>query len=229
MRGMASAVVDWFGFCARMALCVSLLTSGCLIEEGNAACSKGQIEVDEEGAHYCLCAPDSVIDDDGVGCKACGENEQAQRDECVCREGYVRTGGVCSASSLGAPCTSSDGCASDFPICVIDDAGGYCSSQGCTSSSDCQPTWFCETATCKKPPPGYRQACESPADCAGTAATFCDSFQTHSCLIEGCGAGAPCPGDWSCCRIELLGVSLCVEPAGLTSGACPAGGRLVPP
>jgi len=136
-------------------------------------------------------------------------------------------------TSLGAACSSDAECAGDFATCVMDGADSYCSSEGCTSSADCQPTWFCERegddSVCKKPPVGYRMACAGPDDCAGTAATYCDSFQSHSCLIQGCGSGSPCPGDWSCCEISLIGVTLCIEPSGLTDGSCPAGGTLVMP
>jgi hypothetical protein len=234
MHGIELAVQCRLRTCAlRVCLVSLLLTAGCVVSEGNAACGENQVEVNGDGAHYCLCKPGFIIDDDAVGCKACGENEESKRNECVCKEGYVRTDGVCTMSSLGAACDSDAQCAGDFPICVMEDAAGYCSSEGCSTSGDCQPMWFCdrqaEPATCKKPPNGYRQPCEAAADCAGTSATFCDTFQSHSCLIQGCGVGAPCPGDWSCCRIMLLGVSLCIEPSGLAQGACPAGGMLVMP
>ena len=221
------AVAFYFG------LSMLLLAAGCIVADGDATCGPNQAAVSGAGSHYCLCAPGFVIDDDAVGCKACGENEEGKHDECVCKAGYVRSSGTCAESSLGAVCESSTDCSGDFSTCVMDQAGGYCSSAGCTSSNDCQPSWFCSgkasDAVCKKPPDGYQKPCAGAADCAGTSATYCDSFQTHSCVIEGCGAGVPCPGDWSCCNISLIGVSLCIPPSGLAQGACPAGGTLVAP
>jgi hypothetical protein len=176
-----------------------------------------------------------VLDEDGIGCNPCGENEDSDGITCACKPGYTRPseGAACMASSLGAACSSNAECGGQFSFCVMDGADGYCSSEGCTSSADCEPHWYCEqdgsSSVCKKPPEGYRQACAGPDDCAGTAATFCDSFQTQSCQIQGCGKGAPCPGDWSCCDISLIGISLCIEPSGIVDGACPAGGMLVQP
>jgi hypothetical protein len=187
-------------------------------------------------ALYCQCKPGFVIDDDGIGCKTCGANETSDGTTCSCEAGFVRLSedGACMESSLGAACSSRAECAGDFPVCVLDDGGGYCSSAGCASSAQCQPHWYCEQtadsgSVCKQPPDGYRKPCQGPDDCAGTSATYCDSFQSHSCLVQGCGTGSPCPGDWSCCEISLISVSLCIEPSDLVDGACPAGGKLVPP
>jgi hypothetical protein len=235
--------MDWIVAVARsrgwlLFACVGLAVSSlwsCLVAEGDAACGEHQQQVSEPGTLYCLCEPGFVIDDDDIGCKACGENEDSDGRTCTCKPGFTRPlgGGECMMTSLGAACSSDEECAGDFPICVVDGADSYCTSDGCASSADCQPNWFCDAdgdgSVCRKPPAGYRQPCDGADDCAGTAATYCDSFQSHSCLIQGCGKGAPCPGDWSCCDISLIGVSLCIEPSGLTDGACPAGGTLVLP
>ena len=233
MLRIASAGPGWR--CARaLAAGFLQLFTACLVES-DKRCDANQVEVTGQGRDYCACAPGFVIDDDNVGCKACAENETSEANMCVCLEGYVRASpsDPCAMSSLGAPCESDTNCAGDFPACVSDDRGGYCSSRGCQSSSDCQPNWYCQRdageSTCRKPPEGYREPCSGPADCAGTSATFCDSFQSRSCLIEGCGVGTPCPGDWSCCRIAVISVSLCIEPSGLMQGNCPAGGTLVMP
>lgn len=229
----AAAFGGRWSLAAGAGLALSLLS--CLVADGDAACGAHQVQVRGAGLLYCRCESGFVIDDDDIGCKPCGENEDSDGRTCTCKPGYARTpgGGACTESSLGSACSSDAECAGDSALCVLDGADGYCSSEGCASSADCQPNWYCEqaesTSVCKKPPDGYRQPCEAPGDCAGTAATFCDSFQSHSCLIQGCGSGSPCPGDWSCCEIAVLGVTLCIEPTGLVDGACPAGGTLVQP
>jgi hypothetical protein len=48
------------------------------------------------------------------------------------------------------------------------------------------------------------------------------------CLKSDCKADpSVCPGDWACCDIALLGNSLCLPPAELSAGECPAGGHLI--
>lgn len=211
------------------------ILSACIVEDGDKACSKNQVLVEGEGTTYCACAPGFIIDvTTGLDCKACGENEETVAGACVCKTGYTRPseGAACGMSSLGAACVDSTGCSGAFPACVTDDGAGYCTSEGCSSSADCERGFVCEQdagkAVCKKVPTGYGMSCTTSADCAGSEATYCDSFQSKSCLVT-CSKTSPCPGDWSCCDIAIAQVVLCVEPAGLMDGACPAGGTLVKP
>src|SRR3954469_307983 len=156
LKPMASGV--WF----------TLLFAGCIVDDGDKACGPNQALVDTEGAHYCECAPGYIMDKTaGVGCIACGENEEAQAGACVCKSGYTRPseGAACGMSALGAACTDDSGCAGDFPVCVTGDGAGYCSSDGCTSSADCQRGFVCEQddgkGVCKKVPTGYGMSCTS--------------------------------------------------------------------
>jgi len=219
-----------------LASCVWFVTmlQGCLVEDGDKACGKNQELV--EGGKFCRCAAGFIMDvSTGFGCKACGENEESLDAECVCSAGYTRpsAGAACAMSSVGAACTDSTGCSGTFSYCASDEAGGYCTSQGCSSSSECERGFLCEqeggTGVCKKVPDGYGQSCESAADCAGTQATYCDTFFSKTCIVQNCSKTAPCPGDWSCCDIPLARAVLCVEPDALMDGACPAGGTMVKP
>jgi hypothetical protein len=213
-----------------------MFLSGCLVSDGNEACGKHQVKIDMAGVQHCLCGPGFILDaTDKLGCRACGENEDSDGMTCSCKPGYARAseGAPCAISSVGATCSDDSNCGGDSAVCVLDGAEGYCSTAGCSSSNDCEPHWFCEqsggTSICKKPPNGYRQPCAGADDCAGTAATYCDLFQSQSCLVEGCGKGAPCPGDWSCCNLAVIGASLCLEPRSIMNGICPGGGILVTP
>lgn len=211
-----------------------LWLASCIVEDGDKACSANQVKVDGEGVQYCACAPGYIIDTStGVDCKACGENEEVVQGKCECAAGYTRPseGAACGMSSLGASCTDNAGCSGDFPVCITGAGAGYCS-ESCTASTDCERGWVCDkqgdSKACQKAPAGYGQMCESAADCADTKATYCDTFQSKTCIVT-CSKSAPCPGDWSCCDISVAGIVICVEPAALTNGACPAGGKLVTP
>jgi hypothetical protein len=205
---------------------------GCIVEDGDKACSKNQVRVDGEGLLFCECAPGYIIDTtNNVDCIPCGENEQAVKGKCECSEGFTRPseGAACQMSALGAACSDNAGCSGDFPVCVVGSGGGYCT-ESCTASTDCERGWVCDTAAsgkaCKKPPTGYGMSCMTAADCAGNDASFCESFQSKSCQVE-CSKTKPCPGDWGCCDFTVM--VICLEPSALMGGMCPSGGKLVTP
>jgi hypothetical protein len=61
-------------------------------------------------------------------------------------------------------------------------------------------------------------ACETPDDCAGTEATFCDSFMTHSCQVQGCQVDPnDCFAGFECCDLSAFGLP---EPLCIPTGAC---------
>jgi hypothetical protein len=203
---------------------------GCIVGSGDKACGEHQRRIDGESVLYCACEPGYVLDTaTGLGCKPCGDNEEVVQDKCVCKAGFARGSAAddCRPSALGTACAQDADCAQDVPFCT----DGYCTA-ACTSSSGCERGFLCDRRDdrelCVKAPDGYGKSCSSAADCTDTAATFCDTFQTHGCLVE-CSKSKPCPGDWSCCNITLANLVLCVEPGGLTDGACPLGGSLVTP
>lgn len=222
MRGAPSRVV--------LALVASVLAS-CIVEDGDKACGPHQTRVSGEGARYCECESGYVLDADKQTCIPCGEHEESFNGECVCVEGYARPseGAPCSTSALGTACSESAPCMGEFPLCVEasggDPDGSYCTFEGCKSSADCMlPGWLCQANVCKKPPYGYGRECSMPDECEGSEATYCDTFRTHSCLVQGCGRSVPCPGDWSCCDLAPFAPQpICFEPKNLVNGNCPVG------
>jgi hypothetical protein len=210
-----------------MALCA---VGGCIVEEGDKACGPNQVRVSSDGARYCECAQGFVLDPtDRIGCIPCGENEDSLNGRCECVPGYARpsAGAPCGTSTLGAECSDREPCMGEFPLCT---EAGYCTFEGCESSEDCMlPGWLCAESVCEKPPEGYGRECATPADCAGSEATYCDTFRTHTCLVEGCGKGKPCPGDWSCCDLAPFAtMPICFEPKNLLDGDCPVGSLVKP-
>jgi hypothetical protein len=68
-------------------------------------------------------------------------------------------------------------------------------------------------------PTGLGASCESSADCAGYDATYCETFQSHTCFIQNCTSDPGiCPAGWSCCEtVTRYGLpTLC-----LPDGNCP--------
>lgn len=211
----------WLGGLSALAL------AGCIVEEGDKACGPNQMLVDTEGLRYCACMPGFIIVDDDGGCTPCGEHEVSMQNKCVCEQGYTRPseGAACMMSDLGGACTDDSGCGGDFPTC----AGGYCTAM-CSSSTECEMGWICDDSSgdkvCNKPPTGFGMSCQSDDDCKGNEASFCETFQSHSCLVS-CSATSPCPGDWGCCDFTIM--KICLSPSSMPGGACPPGGTLVTP
>jgi hypothetical protein len=64
------------------------------------------------------------------------------------------------------------------------------------------------------PPVGLAKPCTSAADCAGTEATYCDTFVTMGCLVEGCNLEVDdCYTGYECCDLSAFGIPLplCIE------------------
>jgi hypothetical protein len=213
-------------------------TQGCII--GEEKCSAHQVELNQDDFKLCVCEPGSVIHPSGVGCTPCGENEEAKGDACVCKTGFAKlaTDGACEKTEAGTACSGDTDCPTSYPFCAsAPDGAGYCTLKECGKNADCPGTYSCEAAAdyhyCKQAPTGLGAPCTSNADCESFEASSCDTFQTHTCLLQGCATGdSVCPNEWGCCDYSgLLGapLSVCIEPAGLTDGACPQGGSLVTP
>ncbi len=168
----------------------------------------------------CVCPSGTVYA--ATGCVACQEHELASPAGCVCEEGYSRptSDAACAPApqGLGAECSpSSSSCAAPFDHCEPSGDSGYCTAS-CASSADCEGGYACNTESiCQRPPAGLGQSCETPDDCAGTEATFCDTFQTHSCQVQGCQLDPNnCFAGYECCDLSAFGLPqpLCV-PQGL--------------
>jgi hypothetical protein len=148
----------------------------------------------------------------------CGDELQpASGGACVCPEGLRLLAGQCvaveeAATTTAASCAPGEGCE-------------------CESSSNCPTGELCDafgSGRCAPAPAGLGSACGSAADCASGEATYCETFSTRTCQVQGCKerSGA-CPGDFLCCDFAILGTSLCIPPATAPDGQCPAPGALV--
>lgn len=150
---------------------------------------------------------------------------------CQCKAGYVKpaAGDVCEPApmGLGAECdvTAPTSCSSDpeFTHCEAGaDSKGYCTKTDCSSAADCSGGYACDMAVtpsvCRRPPKGLSMSCASDADCAGTEATYCDTFVTHSCLVQGCNLTADdCFIGFECCDLSSFGIA---QPLCVAAGAC---------
>lgn len=210
---------------------ISLFGMACIVDEGDGACGKNQKRVSREAFYYCDCEAGFILQ--GSTCVACGVNETSEEGRCICKAGFARSSAEheCTQSSFGAACTADVECAGSSLTCLVEGGGaGFCTN-ACTSSGDCQPGYLCGAKDgrklCSKVPLGYSDSCNTSSECTRDA-TFCESFQSKSCLVT-CDSSKPCPGDWACCDISLLGAVVCLEPRGLMNGMCPGGGKLVTP
>jgi hypothetical protein len=160
----------------------------------------------------------------------CGPNQVMYEDlRCVCDANSTPTAtGECEPAikGQGAPCdaTNPTSCSDpEFNYCQAGANGsGYCTKTGCASTDDCSNGYACDLAVtpsvCRRPPVGLSMSCTSDADCAGTEATYCDTFQTHSCLVQGCSVAPDnCFTGWDCCDLSAFGVP---QPICIPEGAC---------
>jgi hypothetical protein len=186
--------------------------------DGEQRCGSG-LEYDSQNGR-CVCPANAAYS--ATGCVACNEHEIASPAGCVCEQGYARStpDAVCAAvpQGLGASCDPAASlCAAPFDRCEPSATAGYCTS-ACTSNEQCSGGYACNAQSiCQRPPVGLGQSCDSPDDCAGTEATFCDTFQTHACQVQGCQVDPNnCFAGFECCDLSAFGVPqpLCV-PQGL--------------
>jgi hypothetical protein len=175
-----------------------------------------------------LCVCDAHSATTATGCTPCGTDEVSGPVGCTCKAGYSKPegGGACepTPTGLGTACDVGVGCAdATFDHCEpVADGKGYCTETACSSSADCTGGYACDTAVtpsvCRRPPLGLAMSCSADADCAGTEATYCDTFQSHSCLVQGCSlAPDNCFSGWECCDLSLYGIA---QPLCIPQGAC---------
>lgn len=178
------------------------------------------MEMSSDGIH-CVCVAGTVYTPDG--CVTCGDHEVPTAAGCVCEDGYSKptADAACveTPAGLGAACDpAAPACTAPYDHCEPASGSGYCTTTGCTTSDECEGGYACNAeATCQRPPVGLGKGCETPDDCAGTEATFCDSFQTHSCQVQGCTLDPNnCFVGFECCDLSAFGLPqpLCV-PQGL--------------
>jgi hypothetical protein len=174
----------------------------------------------------CVCDAHSATT--ATGCVPCGADEVPGATGCTCKPGYSKSeeGGACEPTpmGLGTACEVSTGCSDPrFNHCEPGaDGKGYCTETGCSSSADCTGGYACDAlvtpSVCRRPPLGLAMSCTSDADCAGTEATYCDTFQSHSCLVQGCSLMPDnCFSGWECCDLSMYGIA---QPLCIPQGAC---------
>ena len=174
----------------------------------------------------CVCDAQSGLTD--TGCVPCGTDEVPGEKGCICKSGYTKpaTGGVCAPTpvGLGTACEVSTDCNdAKFDHCETGTEGkGYCTDKGCASSADCTGGYACDAlvtpSVCRRPPLGLSMSCSSNADCAGTEATYCDTFMSHSCMVQGCSSMPDnCFSGWVCCDLSAVGIA---QPVCVQQGAC---------
>ena len=174
----------------------------------------------------CICVEGTALT--ANGCVACGPHEIPGASGCACELGYTRptATGACVAApaALGAPCDAQNACSdATYSRCESSPAGDYCTNVGCGSSNDCQSGYACDReaspGVCRRPPLGQGKPCTVAADCADGEATFCESFQSHQCLVPGCSASPnDCFEGWACCDLSAFGLP---APVCVPEGACP--------
>lgn len=215
------------------ALSLGVSIGSCIV--GDDKCDAHQVEVSRDQKLYsCECEPGYVVSPQGYGCVSCGEHQEVLNGKCVCEAGYERAddSATCEeieGSELGAACSESEPCANPNPYCATSEDEPYCTTQGCARNDDCPKDWRCGSADelrfCQRPPSGFGDACESSDDCAGKEAAFCETLQTHMCIVSDCLEDpVACPSQSSCCDLKaFVGTSLCVANDFLTDGKCPDG------
>ncbi|HKO51129.1 MAG TPA: hypothetical protein VJV79_25645 [Polyangiaceae bacterium] len=158
----------------------------------------------------------------------CGPHQVMYEDlRCVCdATSTMNAAGVCEPAvvGLGAACDASTPCGDpEFNYCEAGaDGKGYCTKTGCASPEECKDGYACDASVtpsvCRRPPAGLGMSCTADVDCAGTEATYCDTFQSHSCLVQGCSLTPDnCFVGWECCDLSSFGVP---QPLCIPQGAC---------
>ena len=209
-----------------LSLAAVLAAAASCVYDANNRCDENEM-LSADG-RQCICVPGSAMT--AHGCTLCGANEVPGNGMCDCAPGFSRPmpGAACAQApvALGMACDTQSAPCTDatYSTChVTGGTAGYCTNTGCATSADCSGGYACETsatpAFCRRPPMGAGMPCQSPADCAGTEATFCDLAVTHTCLVQGCSLTADdCFQGTQCCDLSGFGVA---QPICVQSGTCP--------
>ena len=234
--GRASSVADLVSVRRISALVVLVAFSSVLglsscLYDSSDRCDSTQAY--DANAGLCVCTGNTIAGttpEGNPGCAPCAEHEVASNDACLCEEGYQRptpeAACVVVPEALGLPCESDPDCTDPiYDTChPLDDGSGYCTQVGC-AAGECTGGYACDTIAtpsyCVRPADGAGQSCATDDDCAGTEATWCDTFKSHTCFVEGCAlGGTDCPGR-ECCDLSgpsfgTVKKTICVD-----SGTCP--------
>lgn len=207
-------------------------SESCICAEGYATTATGCVACKENevaGASGCVCKPKYGRTTEKGACEACGEHEvTGATGACECEPGFSKESPKAACEPLpagvGVACDATTPCTdTTYNYCYTGSATtGYCTTQGCASTDDCSNGYMCDlTATptyCRRAPLGAGKTCASDADCAGTEATYCDTYQTKSCLVQGCTVTPDnCFTGTECCDLSAYGI---VQPLCIAAGAC---------
>ena len=167
-------------------------------------------------ANACVCDANAIAVPGG--CKACAADEVAAGGACACPAGQTKNeSNVCvTVAGLGDACdTASSPCNNPmYSYCATSGGTSGTCTKTCTSNAECDAAYTCTTwgahpycRTFK----GVGKSCTSPADCTGDA-MFCDTYQTHSCIVAGCDlVKNDCPRGQTCSDFSMFGLpNLCV-------------------
>jgi len=201
---------------AALPMLLGLMVGACTFDPDDRCGPHQKIYGDNES---CVCVEGAALT--ATGCVPCGEHEVAGSASCVCASGYSRSaeGAACEPvpQGFGAACSADQPC-SDATYGHCQPAAsetGYCTSVGCASSSECSGGYACDLSAspsvCKRPPLGQGKSCVSASDCAGSEATFCETFMVHQCLVQNCTLSPnDCFEGWVCMDLSMFGLpNLC--------------------
>ena len=211
-----------YRYAAALFVLLGAIPSACVYDASDR-CGPNQVMYEDL---RCVCDEQSALT--ATGCELCSGDEVPGATGCVCKPGYARPDaeGECVPvpTGLGAACdVAAPLCDAEFSHCEASAVGsGYCTSTGCTSSDECAGGYACDAtvtpSVCRRPPVGLGKSCASAADCAGTEATYCDTFKTQSCQVEGCSlAPNNCFSGFECCDLSAFMVP---QPLCVPQGAC---------
>ena len=149
------------------------------------------------------CGPNQVLQQDGL-CR-CAEGSSLLGNECVPQPVMpvipeVGLGAACD--ELAKPCTDPL-----YPSCQTARNGDrYCTSTGCTSSTECPEGYFCNAGTspshCRRPYLGQGVRCETSAQCVGFDASGCATL-LRTCAVVNC-TETTCDPGYTCFDASIL-------------------------
>jgi hypothetical protein len=205
------------GRAARFALAAlaGVAASAC-VYDADARCGPAMTYV--AAAHACACDSDAIAV--AGGCQPCAADEVVAAGACACAAGQTKNAdNLCvTVAGLGDACDTQTSPCTDatYSYCATKGGGtaGTCTNP-CASNADCGAAYTC--ATWETPPycrtfDGVGAACSSSADCTEDA-QYCDTFQSHTCVRQGCSLALDdCERGTMCCDFSSFGLgTLCAE------------------
>lgn len=200
-----------------VAVLTCLGLGACLYDPGERC---GPVMLYVAASFSCVCEPGAIAV--SGGCQRCAADEVVSNGQCVCPTGQTKNASnVCAVvSGLGDACDTADApCNSaTYSFCAATGSGtaGTCT-KTCTTNTDCDGAYTCTTWEAQplcRAFVGVGAPCTMTTDCVGDA-NYCDAFQTHSCMIQGCSLTAnDCPRGLTCCDFSRF------HAGNLCAGAC---------